>query len=109
MSQATPKIGVASWALINPIRRWLARFLYTGSTTIRQRLRSGSDPPSAFWSFPNRIFVFAALRSRHEVAAIERQQPLPVPLGGIAVVDRTFREGKAVMGAGIDLDLVLRS
>ena len=46
---------------------------------------------------------------KHEVAAIERQQPLPVPLGGVAVVDRALREGEAVMGAGIDLDLVVRS
>src|SRR3954451_17520371 len=46
---------------------------------------------------------------RRKVAAIERQQPLPVPFGGIAGVDRTFREGKAMMGAGVDLDLVVRS
>ena len=32
-----------------------------------------------------------------------------MPFGGIAVVDRTLREGKTVMGAGIDLDLVVRS
>src|SRR6478609_5891426 len=44
-----------------------------------------------------------------KVAAIERQQPLPVPLGGVAVVDRPLREGEAVMRAGIDLDLVFRS
>ena len=40
-----------------------------------------------------------------KVAAIERQQPFPVPLGGVAVVDRPFRKREAVMGAGIDLDL----
>jgi hypothetical protein len=39
---------------------------------------------------------------RREVAAIERQQPLPVPFGGIAVVDRALREGKAVMGLALD-------
>src|SRR5262245_5237058 len=32
-----------------------------------------------------------------------------MPFGSVAVIDRTFREGKAVMGAGIDLDLVVRS
>ena len=32
-----------------------------------------------------------------------------MPFGGIAVVDRTLRESKAVMGAGVDLDLVVRS
>src|SRR5437764_15257707 len=41
-----------------------------------------------------------------EIAAIERQQPFPMPLGRVAVVDRALRKCKAVMGAGIDLDLV---
>src|SRR5258705_8609243 len=43
--------------------------------------------------------------SLREIAAVEREQPLPVPLGGVAVVDRALGEGKAVMRAGIDLDL----
>src|SRR5665213_365045 len=40
-----------------------------------------------------------------EIAAIERQQPLPVPFRGVAVVNRTLRKGEPVMGAGIDFDL----
>src|SRR5262245_43831767 len=44
-----------------------------------------------------------------EVAVIEREQPLPVAFGGVAVIDRALGEGKAVMRAGIDLDLVARS
>src|SRR5260370_38700327 len=40
-----------------------------------------------------------------KIAAIERQQPLPVPLGGVAVVDRPLWKRKTVMGAGIELDL----
>ena len=32
-----------------------------------------------------------------------------MPLGGVAIVDWALREGEAVMGAGIDLDLVVRS
>src|ERR1700741_551321 len=49
-------------------------------------------------------FIFAELSG--EVAAIERKQPLPVPLGGVAVVDRAFWKRKSVMGAGKHLDLV---
>ena len=44
-----------------------------------------------------------------EVAAIQRQQPFPVTLGGIAVVNRPLREGETVMCAGIDLDLGIGS
>src|ERR1700716_3853527 len=44
-----------------------------------------------------------------EIAAVECEQPLPVPLGGVAVVDRAFWKGKAVMRAGIDFDLVARA
>src|ERR1700722_11956246 len=40
-----------------------------------------------------------------KVAAIKRQQPFPMPLGGVAVVDRSLRKREAVMGVGIDLDL----
>src|SRR4051794_20673914 len=43
--------------------------------------------------------------SAGEVAAIQRQQPFPMPLGGVAIVNRPLREREAVMGAGIDLDL----
>src|SRR3979411_3283720 len=46
-----------------------------------------------------------ACRLCREVAAIERQQPLPMPLGGVAVVDRPLWKRKTVMGAGIDFDL----
>src|ERR1700730_7938334 len=42
-----------------------------------------------------------------EVAAIERQQPLPVPLGSVAVIDRPLRKRETVMGVGIDLDLTI--
>src|ERR1700741_2822195 len=48
----------------------------------------------------------AIKRASSEVAPVEREQPLPMPLRGVAVVDRALREGKAVMGGGIDLDLV---
>src|ERR1700724_2211693 len=44
-----------------------------------------------------------------EIAAIEREQPLPMPLGRVAVVDRPLRKRKTVMSAGIDLDLVVRA
>ena len=44
-----------------------------------------------------------------EVAAVERQQPFPVPLGGVAIVNRPLREGETVMCAGIDLHLGLGS
>ena len=40
-----------------------------------------------------------------EVAAIQRQQPLPMPFGGVTIVDRPLRKREAVMGAGINLDL----
>src|SRR4051794_10066521 len=40
-----------------------------------------------------------------QVAAIERQEPLPMPLGGITMIDRPFRKREAMMGAGIDFDL----
>src|SRR5712671_8222641 len=43
--------------------------------------------------------------SCREIAAIERQQPFPVPLGGVAIVNWPFRKCEAVMGAGIHLDL----
>src|SRR5882757_11451522 len=51
-------------------------------------------------------FIAKPMVLRDEVAAIERQQPFPMPLGGVAVVDRALREGEAVMGAGIEFDLV---
>src|SRR3954452_15974282 len=44
-----------------------------------------------------------------EIAAVQREQPLPMPLGGVAVVDRALRKGKTVMRAGIDLDLGVRA
>src|SRR6185437_10398473 len=44
-----------------------------------------------------------------KVAFVESEQPLPMPLGGVTMIDGTFREGEAVMRAGIDLDLVLRT
>src|ERR1700688_654079 len=40
-----------------------------------------------------------------KIAAIKHQQPLPMPLGGVAVVDRPLWKRKTVMGAGIDLNL----
>src|SRR6267154_5380956 len=42
---------------------------------------------------------------RYKVATIEREQPFPMPLGGVAIVNRPLRKREAVMGAGIDLDL----
>src|SRR5260370_36976621 len=40
-----------------------------------------------------------------QIAAVERQEPFPVPLGRVAVVNRPFWEPKTVMGAGVDFDL----
>src|SRR6267154_6416526 len=42
---------------------------------------------------------------RYKVATLEREQPLPMPLGGVAIVNRPLRKREAVMGAGIKLDL----
>src|SRR6516165_4986285 len=42
----------------------------------------------------------------NEVALAEREQPLPMPLRRVAGIDRALGEGKTVMRAGIDLDLV---
>src|SRR5579863_8816782 len=41
---------------------------------------------------------------RPEIAVIERNQPLPMPLGRVAIVDRPLRKCEAMMGAGIDFD-----
>src|ERR1700730_4480663 len=40
---------------------------------------------------------------RYEVAAVERQQPFPMPLGGGAVVNRPLRKREAVMERRINL------
>jgi len=40
-----------------------------------------------------------------QAAAVERDQPLPVPLRGRLVVAPALREGEAVMDAGIELNL----
>src|ERR1700730_15410088 len=39
------------------------------------------------------------------MAAMEPQQPFPMPLGRVTIVNRPLRKREAVMGAGIDLDL----
>src|SRR5882757_194419 len=54
-------------------------------------------------------FIAKPMVLRDEVAAIECQQPFPMPLGGVAVVDRALWEREAVMGAGIEFDLVFGS
>src|ERR1700754_2713339 len=78
--------------------------IYLPSLRGAQR-RSNPDLPGSLLD----CFASLAMTNPHalcrQVAAIQRQQPFPVPLGGIAVVDRPLREGKTVMRAGIDLDL----
>ena len=70
-------------------------------------LKSGLSPEAGSNSIGRPALVDHSLYD--EVAAIERQQPLPVPLRSVAIIDRSFREGEAVVGAGIYLDLVVRS
>src|SRR4051812_26623198 len=89
-----------------------------GSNTGNAMARKGIIYPPSFrgahpgrqrpaWMCEPGMTVFGlGLSSRNtEVAAIQRQQPFPVPFGGIPVVDRALGESKTVMGAGIDLDL----
>src|ERR1051325_8664427 len=49
--------------------------------------------------------TFRERRWLAEAAAVERDQALPMPLGGRLVVERAPGEGEAVMDARVELDL----
>src|SRR5262249_9498724 len=58
------------------------------------------EPPRRRYSIVERI-----LRSLSQPPAIERDEPLPMPLGRGLVVAPALREGEAVMDTGMELDL----